>query len=30
VIADHVDAEELERYRPALRGNAEYLAGLDD
>jgi tetratricopeptide (TPR) repeat protein len=29
VIADHVDAEELERYRPALRGNAEYLAGLD-
>jgi tetratricopeptide (TPR) repeat protein len=30
VIAEHVDAEELERYKPALRGNAEYLASLDD
>ena len=25
VIADHVDGPDLERYRPALRGNAEYL-----
>jgi tetratricopeptide (TPR) repeat protein len=25
VIADHVVSEDLERYKPALRGNAEYL-----
>lgn len=29
LLADHVDAEELERYKPAMRGNAEYLASLD-
>lgn len=29
VIADHVVAEELDRYRPALYGNAEYLRSLD-
>jgi tetratricopeptide (TPR) repeat protein len=25
VVADHVVSEDLERYKPALRGNAEYL-----
>jgi tetratricopeptide (TPR) repeat protein len=25
VIADHVDSPDLDRYKPALRGNAEYL-----
>jgi hypothetical protein len=25
VIADHVVSEDLERYKPALRGNAQYL-----
>lgn len=29
LLADHVEADELERYKPALRGNAEYLRGLD-
>ncbi|RUR01538.1 tetratricopeptide repeat protein [Labedella endophytica] len=29
LLADHVDAAELERYKPALRGNVEYLASLD-
>jgi len=29
LIADHVHAEELDRYKPAMRGNAEYLASLD-
>ena len=29
LIADHVDAEEINRYKPALRGNAEYLRSLD-
>ncbi|MGM7699392.1 tetratricopeptide repeat protein [Microbacterium sp. A84] len=29
LLADHVDAEELDRYKPAMRGNAEYLASLD-
>jgi tetratricopeptide (TPR) repeat protein len=29
LLANHVDAAELERYKPALRGNAEYLASLD-
>jgi tetratricopeptide (TPR) repeat protein len=29
LLADHVEANELERYKPALRGNAEYLRGLD-
>jgi tetratricopeptide (TPR) repeat protein len=25
VVADHVDSPDIERYKPALRGNAEYL-----
>lgn len=29
LLADHVDAAELQRYKPALRGNADYLASLD-
>ncbi|GGE98558.1 tetratricopeptide repeat protein [Mycetocola zhadangensis] len=29
LLADHVHAEELERYKPAIRGNAEYLTSLD-
>ena len=29
LLADHVEVNELERYKPALRGNAEYLRGLD-
>lgn len=29
LIADHVHSEEIERYKPALRGNAEYLTSLD-
>ena len=29
LLADHVHAEELDRYKPAMRGNAEYLAALD-
>jgi tetratricopeptide (TPR) repeat protein len=29
LLADHVDMEELERYKPAMRGNADYLASLD-
>jgi tetratricopeptide (TPR) repeat protein len=29
LLADHVPAEELDRYRPALHGNAEYLATRD-
>lgn len=29
LLADHVDATELTRYKPALRGNAEYLRSLD-
>ena len=29
LLADHVHADELERYKPALRGNADYLASLD-
>jgi tetratricopeptide (TPR) repeat protein len=29
LLADHVDAPELDRYKPALRGNADYLASLD-
>lgn len=29
LVADHVDAPELERYKPALRGNADYLASLN-
>jgi tetratricopeptide (TPR) repeat protein len=28
VVADHVVSEDLERYKPALRGNAEYLREL--
>lgn len=30
LLAEHVDAEDLNRYRPAVRGNAEYLASLDE
>ncbi|PZE33335.1 tetratricopeptide repeat protein [Curtobacterium sp. MCPF17_031] len=29
LLADHVHAPELDRYKPALRGNADYLASLD-
>ncbi|PZE65132.1 tetratricopeptide repeat protein [Curtobacterium sp. MCBD17_021] len=29
LLAEHVHAPELDRYKPALRGNAEYLASLD-
>jgi tetratricopeptide (TPR) repeat protein len=29
LLADHVPSDELDRYRPALRGNAAYLASLD-
>jgi tetratricopeptide (TPR) repeat protein len=29
LLADQVDAEEINRYKPALRGNAEYLRSLD-
>ncbi|AMM22245.1 hypothetical protein AX769_05825 [Frondihabitans sp. PAMC 28766] len=29
LLADHVIAPELERYKPALRDNADYLASLD-
>ena len=29
VAADHVDAADVQRYEAALRGNAEYLRGLD-
>jgi len=29
LLADHVSGEDLDRYKPALRGNAEYLASLD-
>ena len=29
LLADHVQAEELDRYKPAMRGNAEYLVSLD-
>lgn len=29
LLADHVHSDDLDRYKPALRGNAEYLASLD-
>ncbi|MFB2580878.1 tetratricopeptide repeat protein [Herbiconiux sp. P15] len=29
LVADHVDVAELERYKPAIRGNAAYVASLD-
>jgi hypothetical protein len=29
LIADHVQTEEMKRYEASIRGNAEYLAGLD-
>jgi tetratricopeptide (TPR) repeat protein len=29
LLADHVESDELNRYKPAMRGNAEYLASLD-
>jgi hypothetical protein len=28
LLADHVHIEELERYKPAMRGNAEFLSSL--
>lgn len=28
--ADHVHVEELERYKPAMRGHVEYLASLNE
>lgn len=30
LLAEHVDSEDLNRYKPAVRGNAEYLASLDE
>ncbi|MDN8549168.1 tetratricopeptide repeat protein [Microbacterium sp. NM3R9] len=30
VIAAHVDGDDLDRYKPALRGNAHYLRTLDE
>ncbi len=29
LLADHVHSEEIDRYKPAMRGNAEYLESLD-
>ncbi|WP_243844225.1 tetratricopeptide repeat protein [Salinibacterium sp. ZJ454] len=29
LLADHLHSEEIDRYKPAMRGNAEYLASLD-
>lgn len=29
LLADHVHTDEIERYKSAIRGNAEYLASLD-
>lgn len=29
LLAEHVDGEDLNRYKPAMRGNAEYLDALD-
>ena len=29
LLADHVHSEEIDRYKPAMRGNAEYLTSLD-
>lgn len=29
LLADHVEADELNRYKPALHGNAAYLESLD-
>lgn len=29
LLAENVDREDLNRYKPAVRGNAEYLASLD-
>ena len=29
LVADHVHLEELDRYKPAIRGNADYLVSLD-
>jgi hypothetical protein len=29
LIADRIDAPELERYKPALRGNAAYLRSVE-
>lgn len=30
LLADHVHASEIDRYKPAIRGNAEHLMSLDD
>ncbi|MCC3273899.1 tetratricopeptide repeat protein [Arthrobacter zhangbolii] len=30
LMAEHVDSPELQRYVPAIRGNAEYLVSLDE
>lgn len=30
LLAEHVDTEDLDRYNPAVRGNAEYLVSLDE
>jgi hypothetical protein len=29
LIAENVQTEEMKRYEASIRGNAEYLAGLD-
>lgn len=29
LLADHVHSDEIDRYKPAMRGNADYLASLD-
>lgn len=30
VIADHVDSPDLDRYRAAIRGNADFIRGLGE
>lgn len=30
LIADHVQTDEIKRYEPSIRGNAHYLANLDN
>ena len=29
LLTDHVDVDDINRYKPAIRGNAAYLASLD-
>lgn len=29
LLADHVSSDEVDRYKPAMRGNADHLASLD-